>query len=85
MVLVEPGHGRTDEVVAGLRDYAAQQHGETRQARLAALASFLSRVLEQQDRLLGQNDTLQRKLNELKAIEQKLNEQNKRDMIQVPP
>ena len=52
---------------------------------MAALAAYLSQVLEQHGRLLEENDILQKKLNELKAIEQKLNDQNKRDMIQVPP
>lgn len=82
MTLTDPDQGQTDEVVDALHDYATQRRGHT---RMGALAAFLSQVLARHGRLLGRNDTLQRKLNELKAIEQKLNEQNKRDMIQVPP
>lgn len=85
MTLVEPGQGETDGVIAGLRDYVTARRGQARHARTVALATFLSQVLERHNRLLERNDTLQSKLNELKAIEQKLNEQNKRDMIQVPP
>ncbi len=85
MSLVDPGRSDTALVVDGLREYVRGRGADSRPGRLAALAAYLSQVLEQHGRLLEENDTLQKKLNELKAIEQKLNDQNKRDMIQVPP
>jgi hypothetical protein len=84
-VMDDPGHGDTDQIRAGLRNHIKQHRGDVPADDLVPLAVFLTHVLDQRDLLMEENDTLQKKLDELKAIEQKLNEQNKREMIQVPP
>jgi len=85
MTMIDPAGEDTAPVLADLRGYVKERRGDLPHKDMAALAALLSHALEQRSQLLEQNGILQKKLNELKAIEQKLNEQNKRDMIQVPP
>lgn len=79
----EPDRQSSAEAAARLRDLLDAPAAADRE--LEALARLLMHVLDEREHLLAQNVELQRKLNQLKAIEQQLGDRDGADAPQPAP
>lgn len=80
--------GSTKRVRGELRSYIDEHNGTDERGEFVPLARLLLHVLEEREQLLGQltaqNETLQRQLDELKAIEEQLRDRGGPEPIQAP-
>lgn len=84
VTLSEDGDETAAPVRAGLRDYVKRRDADDRDDAALSLARLLLRVLDERARLEEDNAAQKRKLDELKAIEQKMDKGDKHERIQVP-
>lgn len=81
MALAKPERQAGAGAVADLREFIGQREFSETDRDLVPLAQVLAHVLDEREHLMAQNAELQRKLNQLKAIEQKL---GGRDEAEIP-
>jgi hypothetical protein len=83
------GPGAYDAVRGELGDWLAQQDKGTNKDDLLPFARIVLHLLEERERLMAQltsqNEELQHKLDELKAIEQQLRERDSTEIIRTLP